>query len=464
MFRFRALGIPVTVDGWFLVFMLFIYSWSGGGRSGAFAAGAIAVFTLIHELGHAVTARHYGCAVEIRLNMFMGWAAFTSSRPLTRAERIIISLAGPGIELVLGLATLVIVHVGFTSSTSDSTRLIFAQLWLGVAWAGVVIAMLNLLPLWPLDGGHVVQKLLERTIGEKRSLRIMATFSLGLSVLLFLASFASRAGSNALFGGLRDHATRYIRGGFDEPLGAALLGAITAFPGVLVDGLFLLPLFTAMASMQLLNGLRAEDAATRWVDVADPRPGSEALAPTQRINAAAAAAEREGWLTGQAGTFPRGWSASPWLQAWTNLRQGDQAGARVRLADVVEPGRWVAPDPHQPELRGLVTLLPEPLPIGDRRRSHDLLTVLGHQSDAHTLVRYAGALYASDAEAEVLYRAAAGLAARGEGDAAMAWLSRAVQDEPDADRLARDVGLSPLHARLDFQQLLARVRAMAPAR
>ena len=64
----------------------------------------------------------------------------------------------------------------------------------------------------------------------------------------------------------------------------------------------------------------------------------------------------------------------------------------------------------------------------------------------------------------MLYRAAAGLAALGEGDAAMAWLSRAVQDEPDADRLARDVGLSPLHTRLDFQQLLVRVRAMAPAR
>jgi hypothetical protein len=41
----------------------------------------------------------------------------------------------------------------------------------------------------------------------------------------------------------------------------------------------------------------------------------------------------------------------------------------------------------------------------------------------------------------------------------MVWLRRAVLDSPDAGRLARDRGLTPLHGRLDFQQLLASVRA-----
>lgn len=461
MFRFRAFGIPVVVDGWFLVFMLFLYSWSGGGRPGIFAAGGIAVFTLIHELGHALTARHYGCDVNIRLNMFLGWAAFTSSRPLTRLERILISLAGPGVELVLGLLTLLVVHLGYTNSTG-STQLLFADLWRGVVWAGVVIAMLNLLPLWPLDGAHVVQKLIEKRAGERRSLRLMAIVSLVGSALLFLASFASRAGSNSLFAGVREFGRRYVFFGYEQPLAKALLGSIVAFPGILVDGLFLLPLFTAMASFQLLNQLKAEETSNRWIRVTEPTGAVSALDLADRINTAAQAAEREGWLGGQPGPFPRGWTASPWLRAWTLLRQGDQAAARATLAEVVQPGRWVAPDVTQPELRGLLTLLPDPLPVGERRRNLELLTILGRQSDAHRLVHYATALYGSDADPEILYRAAAGLAWLGEGDAAMAWLRRAVQDGPDPERLARDVGLAPLHARLDFQQLLAQVRASAP--
>ena len=129
MFRFRVVGIPVTVDSWFLFSMVFVYVLAGSGRAGLFAAVGIGVFTLVHELGHAVTARRYGCTVEIRLNFLMGWAAFSSPRPLSRLARIVISLAGPLAGLVSGLATLTVVHVvGQLDGPSPSG--LFVDLWI----------------------------------------------------------------------------------------------------------------------------------------------------------------------------------------------------------------------------------------------------------------------------------------------------------------------------------------------
>lgn len=460
MFQFRAFGIPVTVDGWFLLGMFFVYSWSGGGRAGMFAAGAIAVYTLIHELGHALTARRYGCTVEIRLNLLMGWAAFSSPRPLSGRQRVVISLAGPLAGLGSGVLTLAVVHWAMRQVTTVDTVTLLIDLWRGVVWASIVISLLNLLPMWPLDGGHVVQKLLETRLGERRSLRAMAIVSLGACAALVMLSVLS-SGTNGPFARWRIDAQIDLARSFTKPLLPALWAAVSAFPGILLEGLLLLPIFCAVSSFQLLRTVNGSGEGS-WIGVTEPTPQRGRDEP--RYDPAALAAEREGWSTGAEVEFPRGWGPSPWLRAMGRLRANDPAGARVALADVVASGgRWIPPDPRQPELRWLVPLLPQPLPMGDRRRSLDLLSVLGAQGDAHAVGTYAGALYAQDPETEVLYRAAAGMAQAGQPDAAMAWLQRAVSEEPDGDRLARDPALAPLHPRMDFQQLLVWARQQ-PAR
>ena len=109
MARFRVLGIQVQVDPWFLLGLFFVYSWSGGDQIGLFAALSLGVLTLIHELGHALTARHYGCTVSIRLNLFVGWASCASDRPLAGGS-MLISLMGPFTQLAVALGALGFVH------------------------------------------------------------------------------------------------------------------------------------------------------------------------------------------------------------------------------------------------------------------------------------------------------------------------------------------------------------------
>jgi hypothetical protein len=178
-------------------------------------------------------------------------------------------------------------------------------------------------------------------------------------------------------------------------------------------------------------------------------------------NDRAHALERAGWRDRELGLFPPGWRASPWLQAHHALAGGDPDAARAALGALTEVGglRWSPPELDQPELAALLALAPSPLPVGAPMRSRVLCAVVARQGTPEQITDYAGRLYEQTRDTEVLYLAAAGLARAGRGDDAMAWLRRAMLDYPDADRLARDRGLTPLHDRADFQRLLTSVRA-----
>ena len=70
---FTLLGFRVEIRPGFIIFLglvVFIY----GGSLGLWAAGTLAAFTLIHELGHALTARSFGAWSEITLQAFGGYA------------------------------------------------------------------------------------------------------------------------------------------------------------------------------------------------------------------------------------------------------------------------------------------------------------------------------------------------------------------------------------------------------
>ena len=93
---FRLLGFPVHVRAGFVMFMVLIVVLYGG-EFGLWLAGSLAVFTLIHELGHAVAARPAGADAEISLNFLAGYASYRPTRPISRLEHAGISFAGPAV-------------------------------------------------------------------------------------------------------------------------------------------------------------------------------------------------------------------------------------------------------------------------------------------------------------------------------------------------------------------------------
>jgi Zn-dependent protease len=158
MIRFRCLGIPVVVQPFFWITLALI----GGAlsakspedflRLGLFLiAGFISI--LVHEMGHALIARRYGAWSEITLEAFGGFATYSGARP-GRWQSMAISAAGPVFQILLGLA--VWSMIPFTASLSPNAKYFLSTLVLiSLFWA-----ILNLLPVLPLDGGRILEALL----------------------------------------------------------------------------------------------------------------------------------------------------------------------------------------------------------------------------------------------------------------------------------------------------------------
>jgi Zn-dependent protease len=153
----RVLGFPLQVRPGFLFFMVLIVALYRN-EFGVWLAAAIAVFTLIHEFGHAVAARRAGATAEVSLDFLAGYTSYTSKKPLSRGTEAGIALAGPLTHIAAGVAVLVAMGVNPLVASERGETPASAAVW----WAGVAIGAFNLIPVLPLDGGNVVTSLLEQ--------------------------------------------------------------------------------------------------------------------------------------------------------------------------------------------------------------------------------------------------------------------------------------------------------------
>lgn len=125
-------------------------------------AGFISI--LVHELGHALTAKHFGKRVEIVLQAFGGYAAYSGGAPLSRKRAFMVTAAGPGIQILLGIVAFLFVLPQVFQDGFNLGRYYSlphgVYFWMVLGMISIVWAVLNLLPILPLDGGRLVESLL----------------------------------------------------------------------------------------------------------------------------------------------------------------------------------------------------------------------------------------------------------------------------------------------------------------
>jgi Zn-dependent protease len=170
----------------------------GGGLAGTTPARALlsaalvpAVFlcVLLHEFGHALTAKLYGIRTrDITLYPIGGVARLEGlgKRPV---EELCVALAGPAVNLVIAFlltAALLPFAVGLDPSrVLDDTPANLAGAGLvQLLWANLVLAGFNLLPAFPMDGGRVLRSLLQLGLGRLRATEIAARIGLVIAVVI----------------------------------------------------------------------------------------------------------------------------------------------------------------------------------------------------------------------------------------------------------------------------------------
>jgi membrane-associated protease RseP (regulator of RpoE activity) len=186
--HFKVFGIPVRVHPWFWIITLVMGL--GGGREKADPANTLLwvavvfVSILVHELGHAVLQRRYGGHPWITLYGLGGLASCDDCDRSPRSQ-ILISLAGPTAGFLLAIVVVAALAVAghfrgwrwdfmpidwvpfdiayWQENGKPSLRdaAIFYLLWVNIFWG-----LINLLPVYPLDGGRVARELF--SIGDPR--------------------------------------------------------------------------------------------------------------------------------------------------------------------------------------------------------------------------------------------------------------------------------------------------------
>jgi membrane-associated protease RseP (regulator of RpoE activity) len=179
----QIFGFPLRVDPFF-----FVTAWLIGGRREpqwmAVWVVIVVVGILAHELGHAFAGRRLGMEPWIRLMAFGGMTGWSRPRPLTARQQILISAAGPAVGIVIGGSVLVAGLAGMFSSTSPPViRVLNDVMWVNLGWG-----VLNLLPILPLDGGHIASSVAGIVAGRRgrlaaRILSVVLTVTIGLWAL-----------------------------------------------------------------------------------------------------------------------------------------------------------------------------------------------------------------------------------------------------------------------------------------
>lgn len=200
----KFFGIPVQIHWTFgLIFVWVMYvgfkenwDWANIGWSMLFVM-ALFICVVLHEFGHALTARRYGVSTRDIILSPIGGVARLDRLPENPMQEFYVAIAGP----LVNVAIMAILSPYLLLVTGDQREQLFSIVngsnnvfirdltpvdffVFGLIILNGTLALFNLLPAFPMDGGRVLRALLSLRLGRMRATRIAAYIGQFLAVLL----------------------------------------------------------------------------------------------------------------------------------------------------------------------------------------------------------------------------------------------------------------------------------------
>ena len=207
-------GTVIRVHITFVLFLAWIAasSWFSGGATAAWytLAFMILLFACVvaHEFGHIAVARHFGVTTPTVTLLPIGGVAQLERIPEKPSEEFLVAIAGPLVNVVIAVLLIVVfgasLDAGSLAGVDKSTVSMIDRL----AAVNLFLAVFNLIPALPMDGGRVLRAALASRLGYVRATEIAASigqvlaFGLGFvglfgnPLLLFIAIFVYLAASS----------------------------------------------------------------------------------------------------------------------------------------------------------------------------------------------------------------------------------------------------------------------------
>lgn len=152
----------------------------------------VMIFAIVHELGHLVAGLALGYKVEeikltpmgLRLQFKVKSKEYNEkikNGNRLNVKKAIIAIAGPITNLIIFIVLMLLQKLDFTFTNTYIYQIII--------YSNILIAIFNMLPIYPMDGGRVINEILKIIIGYKKAYKI--TYILSKTLLIILTAIAS---------------------------------------------------------------------------------------------------------------------------------------------------------------------------------------------------------------------------------------------------------------------------------
>jgi Zn-dependent protease len=284
----RFSGIDVYMHFTFLLLLgwVALVHWRQGQSIAAAAGGVffiLAVFlcVVLHEFGHALTARRYGIKTRDIILLPIGGVARLERLPTQPLQELWVALAGPAVNIVIAAGLSIWLTIGATFEPIQGLTVTTGPFLERIMAVNIFLVAFNMIPAFPMDGGRVLRALLATHTEYSRATQIAAHIGQGIAVffgliglfynplLLFIAFFvwigaaqeAGMAQMQSAIGGipvqqamLTDFKTLQTSDSLDRAVELTLSGSQKDFPVVdngRVEGI--------LTQTDLLKALSARD-------------------------------------------------------------------------------------------------------------------------------------------------------------------------------------------------------------
>jgi Zn-dependent protease/CBS domain-containing protein len=211
---FDLFGFQIRVDpSWLIIAALIVWSLASGYfpaevpglHGGDYLAVAVAAMLglfaslILHELAHSLMARRFGLGVGGITLFLFGGVAELEREPQSAVSEFWIAVAGPAMSFALALVFRLLEGAAAVAGASDALVALIGYL----ATINLVLALFNLLPAFPLDGGRVLRAVLWHLRGDLlAATRTASAAGVAFGYLLVALGFAALFSGQSVIGGL----------------------------------------------------------------------------------------------------------------------------------------------------------------------------------------------------------------------------------------------------------------------
>lgn len=186
--RFAGIDVYVHATFFLLILWVVIVHWFAGHSPQAIASGVIFIVVLfacvvLHEFGHALTARRYGIATKDITLLPIGGVSRFERMPEKPWQEFWVSIAGPLVNAVIGFGIWLGLFLTNGFKPVSGLSLTGGPFLERMMVANFVLAVFNLVPAFPMDGGRILRALLATRMTHVRATQVAA--GIGQALALF---------------------------------------------------------------------------------------------------------------------------------------------------------------------------------------------------------------------------------------------------------------------------------------